>query len=183
MYQYQCSSIAAFLGVGIRQSRIGSREDIYKLFSVAISVHLAVSVYGIILQTKLQKLLSHGRITTLVHSQMCCTLPVYIYICPTATAFTVCTCFSCTSQCQPVPGESFWCISSVQRGLTRDHIPVKDLVFHFAFHTGTDPAKSSPDQFRKPLKRFKMSFSQFEGFCLVNPVQGRLQASRPLLCC
>lgn len=70
-----------------------------------------------------------------------------------------------------------------RQGLRGDNILSKTLFLILPLTLAQIRLRAAQISSGKPLKRFKMSFSQFEGFCLANPVQGRLQASRPLLCC
>lgn len=70
-----------------------------------------------------------------------------------------------------------------REGLRGDNILSKTLFLILPLALAQIRLRAAQISSGKPLKRFKMSFSQFEGFCLANPVQGRLQASRPLLCC
>lgn len=70
-----------------------------------------------------------------------------------------------------------------REGLRGDNILSKTLFLILPLTLAQIRLRAAQISSGKPLKRFKMSFSQFEGFCLANPVQGRLQASRPLLCC
>lgn len=72
---------------------------------------------------------------------------------------------------------------SDQEGLRGENILSKTLFLILLLTLAQILLRAAQISSEKPLKRFKMSFSQFEGFCLANPVQGRLQASRPLLCC
>lgn len=74
-------------------------------------------------------------------------------------------------------------LSPAREGLRGDNILSKTLFLILPLTLAQIRLRAAQISSGKPLKRFKMSFSQFEGFCLANPVQGRLQASRPLLCC
>lgn len=82
-----------------------------------------------------------------------------------------------------VPWQGRDALPPAREGLRGDNILSKTLFLILPLALAQIRLRAAQISSEKPLKRFKMSFSQFEGFCLANPVQGRLQASRPLLCC